>query len=169
MVTSGKIGFDFSAQALDRDLRAIREILRRPMESEIAREGLTGPQVAIVQILVHAGPLSVKELSRQAGLAHSTVSGIVDRLAQRGILHRAADEHDARFTRIAVTGEVEAYLQKTLPALTQHPLADALRRATPAQRKLILGGVNTLRRLLEPHSDRSAITGSTRVARRAGK
>jgi DNA-binding MarR family transcriptional regulator len=169
MVTSGELGFVLSAQELDRDLRAIREILRRPVESEIARGGLTGPQVAIVQILVHAGPLSVKELSRQAGLAHSTVSGIVDRLAGRGILRRVTDERDARFSRITVTGEVEAYLRETLPALSLNPLAETLRRATPAQRKLIATGVSTLRRLLEPHSDRSAITGSTRVARRAGK
>jgi DNA-binding MarR family transcriptional regulator len=167
MVNSGKPVP--GAQQLDRDLRAIRQILRRPVESEIARGELTGPQVALIQILVRSGPLSVKELSAQAGLAHSTVSGIVDRLEQRGILRRAADKRDARFTRIAVTGEVEAYLRKSLPALTLDPLAEALRRATPAQRKLVLAGVATLRRLLEPHSDRSATTGSTRVARRAGK
>jgi DNA-binding MarR family transcriptional regulator len=173
MVTSSKNGFVLEAQELDRDLRAIREFLRQPVESEIARGGLTGPQVALVQILVNTGPLSVKELSRQAGLAHSTVSGIVDRLEQRGVLQRNADQHDARFTRIALSAEVERYMQHTLPTLTRHPLADALRRARPADRTLILTGIRTLRRLLEsgdlPHSDRSAITGSTRVARRAGK
>ena len=173
MVTVGKNSFVLEARELDRDLRAIREHLRKPVESEIARGGLTGPQVALVQILVHAGPLSVKELSRQAGLAHSTVSGIVDRLASRGILVRRADERDARFSRVAISQTVEQYMQKTLPALSVHPLADALRRARPAERSQIVDGLRTLRRLLEsagpPHSERSAITGSTRVARRAGK
>jgi DNA-binding MarR family transcriptional regulator len=105
--------------------------------------------VAIIRILVHGGPFSVKELSRQAGLAHSTVSGIVDRLAQRGIVERSADERDARFSQVRITAQVEEYLEKTLPAMGLHPLAEALRRARPAERELIRRGLSTLRRLLE--------------------
>jgi DNA-binding MarR family transcriptional regulator len=149
MVNARKTGFVREARELDRDLHAIRQILRRPVESEIVRGGLTGPQVAIVQILVHAGPLTVKELSRQAGLAHSTVSGIVDRLVRRGILQRTADENDARFSRVAITKGVEQYLQRTLPDLTAHPLAEALRRAKPAERVQIVAGIRALRSLLE--------------------
>src|SRR3954447_1654849 len=114
MVVQKKSGFLVEAGELERDLRAIRQFLRQPVESAIASGGLTGPQVAIVQILVQAGPLSVKELSRQAGLAHSTVSGIIDRLARRGILKRSADERDARFSRVATTAAVEQYMEKAL-------------------------------------------------------
>jgi DNA-binding MarR family transcriptional regulator len=149
MVTASRKGLVAEAEELDRDLRAIRQLLRRPVESEIARGGLTGPQVAIIRILVHGGPFSVKELSRQAGLAHSTVSGIVDRLAQRGIVERSADERDARFSQVRITAQVEEYLEKTLPAMGLHPLAEALRRARPAERELIRRGLSTLRRLLE--------------------
>ncbi len=93
MVTASKKGLVAEAEELDRDLRAIRQLLRRPVESEIARGGLTGPQVAIIRILVHGGPLSVKELSRQAGLGGQHGERvIIDRsLAQRGVVERTAD------------------------------------------------------------------------------
>ena len=137
------------AQEIDRHLRTIREQLRKPVEAEFARGELTGP---VMQILVHSEGLSLKELSRQVGLAHSTVSGIVDRLEKRGMVRREQDKKDGRFSTIAVSEEVRAYLRNTLPKLTIHPLVEALGRAEPAERAGILKGLRTLRRLIEQQS-----------------
>ncbi len=137
------------AQEIDRNLRVIREILRKPVETEFARGELTGPQRSVMQILTRSDGLSLKELSKQVGLAHSTVSGIVDRLEKRGMVARQQNETDGRFSKIAVSEEVRAFLRETLPALTIHPLLEALRRAGPAERKAILKGLRTLRRIIE--------------------
>ncbi len=139
------------AQEIDRQLRVIREILRKPVEAEFARGELTGPQRSIMQILVNSpGSLSLKELSKQAGLAHSTVSGIVDRLEKRGMVERTQDHTDARFSKITISETVRIYLRDTLPALTVHPVIEALRRAQPADRKAILRGLRILRRVVGP-------------------
>ncbi|MGA8026270.1 MAG: MarR family transcriptional regulator [Bryobacteraceae bacterium] len=137
------------AQEIDRDLRVIREILRRPVETEFARGELTGPQRSIMQLLTRSDGLSLKELSKQAGLAHSTVSGIIDRLEKRGMVERQQSAADARFTTIAVSEEVRTFLRDTLPALTIHPLVEALRGAKSSERKSIVKGLRALRRLLE--------------------
>ncbi len=137
------------AGEIDRDLRAVRQILRRPLEAEIDRGGLTGPQQSAMRALIHSGGMSLKELSRELGLAHSTVSGIVDRLEKQGLVHRQADESDLRVSRIAVTARVSEYLREQMPQLEVHPLAEALRAASPAERQSILEGIRTLRRLLE--------------------
>jgi DNA-binding MarR family transcriptional regulator len=137
------------AEELNRDLQVIRAAVRRPMEAEIARGNLTGPQQSAMAALVRSGPLSLKSLAAQLGLAHSTTSGIVDRLEKRGMVHREVDATDRRLTRIAVTREVEEWLKRTMPELGVAPLSAALRRAKPAERYAIMAGVKTLRRLLD--------------------
>jgi DNA-binding MarR family transcriptional regulator len=137
------------AEDVDRDLRAIRERLRRPLEAEIARGNLTGPQQSVMHALVHSDGMSLKELSAHLGLAHSTVSGIVDRLQERGLVERRVDKADKRITRLAVTQTVRDFLRDILPRLSAHPLAEALGRANAAQRRAIVVGLRTLRNLLE--------------------
>ena len=137
------------AQDIDRDLRAIRERIRRPLEAEIARGNLTGPQQSVLHALVQSGGMSLKELSAHLGLAHSTVSGIVDRLQARGLVERGTRETDRRVSVIGVTQQVRDFVRDTLPGLLLHPLEEALARATTAQRRVVVQGLNTLRELLE--------------------
>jgi DNA-binding MarR family transcriptional regulator len=140
------------AEELNRDLQVIRAAVRRPVEAEIARGNLTGPQQSAMAVLVRSGPLSIKSLAAQLGLAHSTTSGIVDRLEKRGMVHREVDATDRRLTRIAVTREVKEWLKRTMPDLGGAPLLAALRRAKPAEREAIMAAVKALRRLLDESS-----------------
>jgi DNA-binding MarR family transcriptional regulator len=140
------------AQEIDGNLREIQRALRKPLAAAIARGELTAPQRAITAILVRSDGLSLKELSKRAGLAHSTVSGIVDRLEKRGMVARKADESDGRFSRIVVTDVVREFVRDKLPELAIQPLLGALERASPAQRKRILAGLRTLRGVLEQDS-----------------
>jgi DNA-binding MarR family transcriptional regulator len=91
----------------------------------------------------------LKQLSAHLGLAHSTVSGIVDRLQERGLVERQANETDKRVTRIAVTRKVRDFVRDTLPGLSVHPLVEAIARAKPAQRRTIMKGLKALRKVLE--------------------
>jgi DNA-binding MarR family transcriptional regulator len=136
------------AQEIDRHLRVIRRELRKPVAATIARGELTAPQRSIMQILVGIESLNLKELSRRAELAHSTVSGIVDRLEKRGLLKRQPDSKDGRSSRIAVTDPVRNFVRDRLPELTLQPLIVALRQAKPRQRAKILHGLRVLRRAL---------------------
>jgi len=136
------------AREIDGALRAIRKALNRPLAAEVARGNLTAAQRNVMEILVRSEGLSLKALSREAGLAHSTVSGIVDRLEKRGMVARKADEKDGRFSRIVVTDVVRDFVREKIPMLTAGPLVEALGRATPSQRAKVLGGVRVLQSLL---------------------
>lgn len=140
------------AQEVEEHLRVVGKIQRRPLETEIAREGLTGPQLSVLHALIESDRVTLSELSNKVTLSHSTVSGIVDRLEARRIVERVAHESDRRFTRIAVSKAVRKYLRDTLPSLTLHPMMTALRDASPEQRASILKGLRTLRQLLESNA-----------------
>lgn len=136
------------AQEIDRNLREVRKIQVKSLEAQAARLGLTVPQRNVIRTLFRSNGLSLKELSQQVGLAHSTVSGIVDRLEKKGLALRQPDQNDARLTKITVSAPVREQWQEMRSALAIHPLAEALKRATADERKAICQAVSTLRRLM---------------------
>ncbi len=150
------------AHEIDRELRAIRETLRRPLEVEFARGHLTGPQQSAMAAIVRAvDGVSLKELSTHLGLAHSTTSGIVDRLEERGLIVRKQHDQDGRVTRISAAAKVRKFMLETMPTLSLHPLVDALRAASPKERALIALGLQTLRAVLERPAKRSQADSDT--------
>lgn len=134
------------AERIERDVREIREQLRRPLMAEVERSRLTGPQIGVMRAVYNSDGISVKEIGARTGLAHSTVSGIVDRLAARGMLERQASHADGRVSRVVVTKAVRDFMAKKARELMARPLARGLERATPAERKAILKGLEALRR-----------------------
>jgi DNA-binding MarR family transcriptional regulator len=137
------------AQEIDQHLSIIRQRLREPLETEFARGGLTGPQRMVMQALVQSEGLSLKQLSAQISLAHSTVSGIVDRLQARGMVVRSRDEADGRATVIAPSAPVRDFLANRMPELAISPLTEALRGASNSEQATVLRGLRTLRALIE--------------------
>ena len=136
-------------EQIERDLGAIRRALRLPLKTAIARGELTPPQIAIVQVVLQSPGLSLKDLSRAAGLAHSTVSGIVDRLESRNLLERRTDAADNRVTRIHPADAVITFVAEQLPKLTERPLRRALDSASRDEQVRISAAIQRLRQLLE--------------------
>lgn len=146
---------DEAARLAD-SLQAISRVLRQAAYSEAQRLplGLTAPQLLVLRVLYRAGAedpdergLTLTELSRRVGLAHSTVSGIVTRLERAEIVARRPGE-DRRETRIALADGARAWIAEQLPKRRRAPLAEALSRASEADREAIVRGVAALERLL---------------------
>jgi MarR family transcriptional regulator, organic hydroperoxide resistance regulator len=135
------------AQEIVAHVRALRRDLLCASADDIARSGLTGPQVSVMAYLVTKGPTTVTELSRELGIGHSTVSGIVDRLQARGLVQRVQDDADRRYTRISVTEKVDRYIEN-MEVGAFGRLATALGNATSEQRRTICDGLALLRQLL---------------------
>lgn len=136
------------AQQMEAQLHGIRRKLRRRLEAEYAKGEVTGPQRLVMEALVQSEGMSLKELTERVSLAHSTVSGIVGRLEKRGMVARRTPAEDRRVTQITVSRAVKDFMGKKAPELTLHPLVDALRRASPEERKAVRTGLDTLARLL---------------------
>ena len=136
------------AREIEVQLQAIRRKLRERLESEYDRGGLTAPQRLVMSEILRYEGLSLKDLSGQISLSHSTVSAIVTRLVERGLLERRNQEPDRRLSRLFVTEAVRTFLEKKKPELTLSPLVRALSSATTKDRNTIREGLDTLERLL---------------------
>ena len=113
------------------------------------RGNLTQPQTAVMREIVRNHGINLKDLSRAVSLAHSTVSGIVDRLEKRGMIERRPDPADGRVSCIYPAEVVKDFVRERIPALRSGPLQEALERATAEERASISQALQRLRELLE--------------------
>jgi MarR family transcriptional regulator, organic hydroperoxide resistance regulator len=98
--------------------------------------GITGPQRLVLRIVTRSPGMSAGELARIVRLHPSTITGIVQRLVDRGLLVREADPTDSRRVRLrvrqqarpltrAVEGTVESAVQRALSRLPSSRVAGA--------------------------------------------
>ncbi len=85
--------------------------------AETAREyGITSQQGQLMCVLMPR-PRGMADLGETLGLAKSSLTGLVDRTAQRGLVRREPDPEDGRAVRVALTGEgstlVDAFYAET--------------------------------------------------------
>ena len=105
---------------LRRLFKAIQEYSKRIFK----KTGLSGPQVWALTILEAEPGLSQGELAERLYAHRSTVSGIVERLQERGVIDRVTDPDDRRGIRLSLTPLGRRVLKKSPP-----PVQIGLRRA----------------------------------------
>ena len=123
------------------DLRRVVRKLRESSREAEQRLGVSGAQLFVLRALSNGEALSVNELAVRTRTHQSTVSGVLGRLVERGLVKRKLSLTDARRAELSVT-------ERGLSLLAQAPLA--------AQDHLILG----IERL--PREQRRALASSLR-------
>ncbi len=115
--------------ALDHGLQTTSKAMDR-------RWGITGPQRLVLRMVGEHPDVSAGELARILHLDPSTLTGILRRLEERGLLARRADPADARRMRLGLTprgraqqspqaGMVESAVRSTLRSLESRDVAGA--------------------------------------------
>ena len=125
---------------LEHRLLLLVDQLRARISAIAAEAGLT-PQQAI--LLRHLGrPRTMGELAAMLACDPSNVTGLVDRMAARGLIERVADPCDRRVKRLLLTAEgkaCRAELQRRIFAGS--PVTGAL---APGERHQLLGLLRAL-------------------------
>jgi DNA-binding MarR family transcriptional regulator len=124
-------------------LRALVRALRistRAVEKEI---GISGAQLFVLQQLEDAPARSVNELADRTSTHQSSVSTVVSRLVERGMVKREASADDARRMEISITDRGRALLGSA-PRTAQLRMVDALRHMTPEQVRALGESLETL-------------------------
>jgi len=116
----------------DRDVRhvldAIRRIvrvLRKASREAQKRVGLTAAQLFVLQKLAEATILSVNDLSQRTHTHQSSVSVVVQRLVDHGLVARTRSAKDGRQAEVSVTRAGRAAL-RSAPTAAQEQIVDAL-------------------------------------------
>lgn len=109
----------------DEVLASIRRIVRAiDLQSRqlVRRHGLTGPQTLLLRELSQpgeAGTTTVGRLAERMNLSQATVTDILKRLEQRGLVRRARSDTDKRYVEVSLTDAARQLLQAAPPILQE--------------------------------------------------
>ncbi len=94
-------------------LSALRRLIRAADldARDLSRQtGLTTSQLLVLELLESSGELTVGDIARKVGLAQGTVTSLIDRLVERGVLCRRRANRDRRQVKVAISDEGRALL-----------------------------------------------------------
>ncbi len=103
-------------------LPVLRELVRCYQAFEvysavhIRSVGLTPPQFDIVATLGNTPGMTFTELGQKTLITKGTLTGVVDRLATKGLVRRIASAHDGRSQIVQLTKKGETLFHKIFPA-----------------------------------------------------
>jgi DNA-binding MarR family transcriptional regulator len=100
-------------------LRKITQSIDLHSRYLVRQFGLTGPQLVILQELSKLGEISVGDLSRAISLSQATVTGILERLENRGLIIRRRGERDKRRVMVQATEACKTLLDKAPPPIQE--------------------------------------------------
>jgi DNA-binding MarR family transcriptional regulator len=75
------------------------------LADRLKRHGISFQEWRVLLVLVNKGPRTIRTLSEDTIIPHSTLSRMLDRMQRDGLVVRAVSEADARTVTVAVTVE----------------------------------------------------------------
>jgi MarR family transcriptional regulator, organic hydroperoxide resistance regulator len=133
-----------TVQALRRVFKAIQDYSQDVSD----RLGITGPQLWALKTVFQTDGLSQTELSKKMYLHPSTVSGVVDRLENKGYVVRDRGIQDRRVIKVRLTAEGKN-LAKKAPNPAQGKLIHGLRKLKKAELEIVHNSVQKLVEIVE--------------------
>lgn len=132
-------------------LSSIMRSLERPLTKHIAAEGLTSPQFAVLEMLLHKGPRTVNEIIEGLSSSSGNVGVVIDNLLTAGMLQKKPNPADGRSRIVSLTAAGEAKIRAYYPRHRDelHRLLSGVERS---EKRKLIKALAALRRSLEENA-----------------
>lgn len=122
-------------------------LLKQSMSKIFEDTDITPPQGMVIRILSHHNKMKISELSGKLGLSNSTVSGIIDRLENQGMVERQRSVEDKRVVYVNISPGFDA-MHKDFKKRADENIKNIMNKGTPEDLVTIIEGLITLKKLL---------------------
>ena len=136
---------------LDHALIALRQILRATEISSraLAKQcSLTPSQLILMEVIAKGGPATPTALARSVSLRQATVSALLDKLQQRGLVIRRPDACDRRRISVALTDEGNAILESA-PSILQQRFESGFNKMDDWEKSFLVAALERTAMLLD--------------------
>ena len=86
------------------------------VEAHVAENGLTTTEFAILEVLLHKGPLLLGDIQRKILVTSGGITYLVDRLAEKGLVKREECPSDRRARYAVLTPAGDALIRGVFPS-----------------------------------------------------
>lgn len=113
----------FMGERYLKSVRLLAECLQgfeRFVAEPVRRHGLTHPQFDIIATLGNTPGMTYKELGERTLITKGTLTGVIDRLEQKGLVERVRNCADKRSFLVRLTAAGDAMFRTVFPAVVAH-------------------------------------------------
>ncbi|MDY6836735.1 MAG: MarR family transcriptional regulator [Thermodesulfobacteriota bacterium] len=128
-----------------RRLIQARELYTKELNKKYS---VTAAQLNCLLALHESGPLPLSHIAKLIMVKSSTVTGIIDRLEQKGLVERVRTSRDRRVITIQLT-EAGTRLANNAPPPIQQKIMDGLKKLPKEDIERIVTGLNMLTTMLD--------------------
>ncbi|MEA4923239.1 MAG: MarR family transcriptional regulator [Eubacteriaceae bacterium] len=133
---------DINAGAI---LKQINDELTKRANNALKNDGLTLSQVGVLIELYKRDPegISIKELSKSICVTQPTMTGLIDRMKEKGIIDCGSDQSDRRIKMVRLNKKGKECIGNAEQNMldTERQLLDGLTEKERTQFKMLLGKV----------------------------
>lgn len=133
---------------------ALRRIIRATdmRSKQLAREsGLTPPQFMILSTIDRLGAVAISRIAKEVNLTQATITSVLDRLEQKGLVRRLRSEQDKRIVHATLTEEGERMV-KAAPTLLQNEFSTKFSVLDEWEQNFIISALQRVAHLMEAES-----------------
>ncbi|MFW6410360.1 MAG: MarR family winged helix-turn-helix transcriptional regulator, partial [Halanaerobiales bacterium] len=126
-----------TTKEIDNLMRNIHKLLVKYTKDHLKSYSLTVPRFKTLWTVSINQPINMSNLHNKMYLAKSTLTVIVDRLVEDGLLKRHRDSHDRRVVLVEITEQGQKYLDELLQ-IRQNYLQHALAELDQGEKKHLI-------------------------------
>ena len=109
---------------------------------------VSAPQLATLRILLHDGAMPASQIAKKIMVNSSTLTGVIDRLEQKGLVSRARNDRDRRIIRIELTDWGRALAENAPPPI-QVKIIKGMRKLEQEEREKIIQSLTKLAEMID--------------------
>lgn len=122
----------------------LNKFIMKSLQRHAEEHGLTAPQARVILEVFINKKISVKQLTQNLRMTQSTVSDIVERLTEKGILIKKPNPQDKRSVQIMLTEEMVKIIEETSPKPIQQIMGAVLDNLQPNEQAAVEEGMRLL-------------------------
>ena len=131
-----------------RELVRTYQLFERVSGNHVRSLGLTPPQFDVIATLGNTPGMSCKQLSEKTLITKGTLTGVIDRLLNKGLVSRTVPDSDRRSVFVALTEAGDSLFRRVFPAHLDY-MALAFQRFDAAELNDLETALARLRQVLE--------------------
>ena len=89
---------------------------KKKLQEDLEKLGLTPPQLYVLATIGFAGRMPFNEIGAEMMVTVSNLTGIVDRLGEKGLVVRQRDTHDRRVVHVMLTDKGTELYDSSIPS-----------------------------------------------------
>ncbi|MGM0427656.1 MAG: MarR family winged helix-turn-helix transcriptional regulator [Thermodesulfobacteriota bacterium] len=155
MLTENQESFDVGSDDVQGQIKEIIQLIRRLVRARelytkelIRKHHLSASQLHCILVLHERGPISPSQIAKHIMVNSSTVTGVIDRLENKGFLQRIRNSKDRRVITITLT-EAGKKLAMHAPLPIQEQMVEGLKGLPGQERDKIIQALRKLTGMLD--------------------